>query len=162
MPKRKCGQMNWCISRFLKKTGGGCSVIHTDHYFVLRIEDSQILCNIRSWRSVNLLYEVKFCRRKPHRLKEKLKKASCCRRFVCISRGQTQPHILMNELYFCIIEMIYKKKNPCLRTKCEWTVVNLLVLFAVLKSVEIWAMKILVSYDAQFYPRKSGIRTSIC
>lgn len=32
------------------------------------------------------------------------------------------------------------KKIPCSRTKYEWTVVNLLAFFAVLKSVEIWTM----------------------
>jgi len=48
---------------------------------------------------------------------------------------QTQPLILMNdELYFYIIEMIYEKRSPCSRTKYEWTVVNLLALFAELKS----------------------------
>jgi hypothetical protein len=96
---------------FKEDCGGRCCVIHADHYFVLRIEESDI-CNTRSWRNVNLLYEVKFYRRKPHRFlqQEKAKKAACCRGFVYIPRGQTQPLILMNELYFYVIEMIYEKK----------------------------------------------------
>jgi len=33
---------------FKEGCGGGCSAIHDDHYFVLRTEDSQTLCNIRN------------------------------------------------------------------------------------------------------------------
>jgi hypothetical protein len=129
--------MNWCISRFLKKTYGEFWNTCRSLFRIARW--GQTLCNIRSWRNVNLLYEVKFYRRKPHRFlqQEKVKKASCCR-FVCIPRCQTAPHF--DEWYFYITEMIYEKKFPCSRTKYEWTVVILLALFAVFKSLEIWTM----------------------
>jgi len=108
---------------FKEDYGGGCSVIYADHYFVLHIEDSQTFCNIQSWRNINLLYEVKFYRKKLHRFlqQEKVKKASCCRRFVCIPRGQTAPHF--DEWIVFVHHRNYLwKKFPCSRTKCEWTV----------------------------------------
>jgi hypothetical protein len=130
---------------FLKEGYGGvCSVIHADHYFVLRIEDSQTLCNIRSWRNVNLLYEVKIYRRKPLRFvqQEKAKKASCCRRLVCIPRGQTARHFDVWIVFLHHRNDLYnKKKGGGFKNKPEWTVVNLLALFALLKSVEIWTLK---------------------
>jgi len=82
-------------------------------HFPFSKEDCGVGCSVRlrCWRNVNLLYEVKFYRRKPHRFlqQEKVKKASCCRRFVFIAHDQTQPLILMNKLYFYIIEIIYEK-----------------------------------------------------
>jgi hypothetical protein len=101
--------MNWCISRFLKKTGGRYSAVYADYYFVLRIEDTQTLWNIRNWRNVNLLYEVKFYRRKTHRFlqQEKVKKASCFRRFAVHTWPNTAPHF--DEWW--IVFMIYEKKS---------------------------------------------------
>jgi hypothetical protein len=58
-----------------------------------------------------VLYEVKFYRRNPHRFlqQEKVKEGVAPQKVVCIPCGQTQPLILINELYFCIIEMAYEK-----------------------------------------------------
>jgi len=118
---------------FFKECGGGILQYMPIIILYCALRTLETLWNIRNWRNVNLLYEVKFYRRKPHRFlqQEKVKKASEGLQSMC----QTQPLILMNdELYFYIIEMIYEKRSPCSRTKYEWTVVNLLALFAELKS----------------------------
>lgn len=119
------------------------SAIHADHYFLLRIEDTWDIVKHTKLKKRKLAIWSKILSQKAASFltTRKGEEGVVLQKFCLQSMCQTQPLVLMNdELYFYIIEMIYEKRRPCSRTKYEWTVVNLLALFAVLKSLEIWTM----------------------